>query len=63
MAINADGKALDGHTYEDCRPIRSNSVSGFVQWGDKAALPEGDAPMQIELSLRDAHLYGFTFTR
>ena len=76
MTLNADakegaiavqllmgGEPLEGCSFEDCEPIRSDSVSIPVRWGKKAALPEGGAPVQIELRLRNARLYGFAFTR
>jgi hypothetical protein len=61
VQLLANGKPLEGYSFDDCDPIAADAVSIPVQWGEKADLPKRGAPIQIEFRVRDAKLYAFSF--
>jgi hypothetical protein len=56
--LDASGRPLPGFGWDDCRPIRGDSVEHRVLW-EKTLTSLGRIPLQIEFALRDASLYGF----
>ena len=56
--LDPDGKSLAGFGWDDCQPIRGDSVRHPVQWsGNLADLK--DTPIRLEFALRKAKLYAF----
>jgi hypothetical protein len=56
--LDADGKPLPGFGWDDCQPIRGDSVRHAVKWsGNLASLK--DTPVWLEFALRKAKLYAF----
>jgi hypothetical protein len=56
--LAGDAQPITGFTFDDCQPIRADSVAAPVRWkGDLATL--NAKPVQIEFSLKSARLYGF----
>lgn len=58
---DATGKAVPGFDFEDCRPVRSDSLSAPVSWGAPLASLDG-RPVKMAFSLRKASLFGFSLT-
>ena len=57
-----DGKrVLAGYAYADCDPITVDSVSIPVRWRGKSELPKTGRPFQIQFSVENARLFGFSF--
>jgi hypothetical protein len=56
--VHANGKPVRGFDWQDCRPIKGDSLSHNVSWGgQRSTLPDGAC--QFEFSLKSAQLYGF----
>jgi len=56
--VDAAGLALRGFDWQDCVPVRGDSVAHRIEWSGGRRLPEG-AKVSVEFSLRSAELYGF----
>ncbi len=74
IALNADAqggtirvqlrdgsRVLAGYAYADCDPITVDSVSIPVRWRGKSELPKTGRPFQIQFSIKNARLFGFSF--
>lgn len=62
--VAADGgEPIAGHGFDDCRPVRADSLDGAVRWGGRDRLPADLAgrPVQLHVRLRAARLYAFQF--
>ena len=56
--LDAEGRPLPGFDWDDCSPIRGDSVRHAVRWsGDLRSL--GGRPVRLEFALRNASLYAF----
>ena len=56
--LDAGGKPLPGFDWDDCQPIRGDSVRHAVEWsGNLADLKE--TPIRLEFALQKAKLYAF----
>jgi hypothetical protein len=61
VQLSKAGKPLDGYSYDDCEPVRADSVSAPVRWRGRSVLPATTDPVQIGFLIRSARLYGFEF--
>lgn len=55
--LGPDGNPLPGYTSDACKPIKSNSLIHTVTWKGVRGLP--NAPVRIQLRMRNARLYSF----
>jgi len=53
------GRAIEGFTESECRPIHGDSIRHEVQWGERAVIPAGK-PIRLRLLSRNASLYAFS---
>jgi hypothetical protein len=56
--LDPSGRPLSGFGWDDCQPIRGDSVAHPVAWKGRLASIAG-RPVVIEFALRKAALYGF----
>jgi hypothetical protein len=56
--LEPGGAPISGFDVADCVPVRGDSLSHRVEWKRPLAALQG-RPVQLELVLRDARLYGF----
>ena len=57
--LDANGKQISGYTIADCIPIRSDDISGLVQWKNHKDLPQGEQSFRIHFQIENASLFGF----
>lgn len=58
--VDGKGKALPGFDWQDCIPVRGDSVAHRIGWRGEPALPTSE-PVSLEFSLHDGELYAFDF--
>jgi len=58
QVLGADGQAVKGLTFADCRPIRTNSLAAPVKWRGRLGEAKG-RPVHLEFSLQSASLFAF----
>jgi len=57
----ADGRAIEGYTFDECVPWIGDGIALPVQWNDANALPElADEEMRLRIRLVEADLYSFS---
>ena len=56
--LDAAGQPLPGLDFDDCLPVRGDSLAHEVGWADGAALPTR-VPVRLEFRVRSGRLYGF----
>ena len=56
--LDASGAPVPGLGWDDCRPIRGDSLAHSVSWAKPLASVRG-RPVQVEFALRRGRLYGF----
>jgi hypothetical protein len=56
--LDASGRALTGFGWDDCTPVRGDSIAQAVRWKGKVSAI-GDTPVQVEFALERGRLYGF----
>ncbi len=58
QVLGADGAPIEGLTFTDCRPIKTDSLDAPVQWRGRLASVKGKT-VRLEFSLRSAKLFAF----
>ncbi|MBN1344567.1 MAG: hypothetical protein JXQ73_17890 [Phycisphaerae bacterium] len=56
---SADGKPIEGLSFSDCQPIKTNTLEAPVRWQGKLDTIQGK-PIRLVFSLRGASLYGIS---
>ena len=56
--VDGTGSALPGFDWEDCAPVRGDSLAHRVGWRGGAALP-ASKPVSLEFSLHEGELHAF----
>lgn len=56
QATTADGEPIPGFRFEDCRPIRADSLAAPIEWKEPLSALRG-RPVRFELRLRKASLF------
>lgn len=60
--LDAGGRAIAGFDWDDCKPIRGDSLRHAVQWKREFASLRGK-PVRLEFALRNAELYAFELAK
>jgi len=58
VQVLVDGKPVNGFTFEECQPIKTDSVAAPVFWKADLAQLSGKA-IQLEFAVTNARLFGF----
>jgi len=62
QALDEEGSVIPGFSFADCRPIKGNGLAQQALWRQPMSLLKGKA-FRLEFSLKNARLYGFSFSR
>lgn len=55
------GKAVDGYTRDDCKPLTGDSVDRAVAWKGRAELPASESGLRLRFILKDCSLYSVCY--
>ncbi len=60
---DAEGRAIDGYSLEDCDPIYGDHIARTVKWNGKSELGAlAGTPVRVRFAMSDADLYSLRFT-
>ena len=60
----ADGKPIDGFTFEDCSEVFGDSVNRCVVWGDKTDVSSlSGKAVRLVFEIKDGDLYSYQFSK
>jgi hypothetical protein len=56
---SSDGRAIEGHSLDDCIELFGDSCEGTVRWAGGTSVPQHEQGLRLRFMLRDADVYGF----
>ena len=60
--LDERGKPIKGFTFEECVPIRTDSLDAPVRWKTRSLRELAGVPIHIEFQLKNAGLFAFTLS-
>jgi hypothetical protein len=58
---DANGRIIEGYTFDACGHTEADGVSCAVHWGAKGRLPDGPGPLRLHIHLHQQRLYSIRF--
>ena len=59
-ALDLHGQVIEGFSWDDCKPIKSDSVRHLMKWnGSEDISPLQAWPLQLKFYIQNARLFSF----